>query len=110
MLATRRPLSKLELLDDAIGPGSNNFQVLRGEEGGLHLPCTEGGQGVEDKVHMGQDPEDTRYDANESRLVVEMILTGNTGNTGAVRASFRHNLPAKTLGATLRVMLYPSNI
>lgn len=42
--------------------------------------------------------------------IQDTTLTGVQGNNGAVRASFRNNLPPKTLGATLRVMLYPSSI
>ncbi|KAG0294151.1 60S ribosomal protein L33A, partial [Dissophora globulifera] len=37
-------------------------------------------------------------------------ITRTHGGSGAVKARFRNNLPAKSFGASVRIMMYPSRV
>lgn len=62
-------------------------------------------------VYKGKNSKRNPRTGEQTNLrVIWGRVTRTHGRSGVVRAKFRHNLPPKSLGGTVRIMMYPSRI
>jgi large subunit ribosomal protein L35Ae len=61
-------------------------------------------------VYKATNPKTSNPHTNRKARIVWGRITTAHGNNGVVRAKFARNLPPKSFGAPLRIMLYPSSI
>ncbi|KAI9322381.1 ribosomal protein L35A [Dichotomocladium elegans] len=90
-------------------------RAKRTQNPNVSLLKLEGVQTTEDaRFYLGKRVAYVYYankEKNGSKLrVIWGRIARTHGTSGVVKARFRKNLPPKSFGASVRVMLYPSNI